>query len=457
MKTADENAFGHEIRSMLEDALAGVSRPLTAADIVERATEIRLDPPLPAHPERARVWLVATLAAAAVLVATLLVGRTNDVTPTAPTSPARVGRYFIPTWLPEGYVLLNAEESTSVEYAATTTALFRRINPPARLEISTDTLEAEPQFDANAQRFTLDDGAGSWTRIRPISTDGRSLDGVMIEIVRGRAAWRVQGWGIDRTDDAVTALARQISVDEAGLPIVDSATGFRLEERNTGVGGSPTGRYALTYGLPGTAESVTVRAERGPAIAPAQISAGSFASRSMIAGHEVWGDDSDASWMAAPDLRLSVTALPDGSLDQVVAGLQEVDGATFDREFHRVGERIPTEQSWPVLLAGTELRFDTIGTAEDRGLCLSTGSGARRCVYPVAEHLRGRYDATSSWVSIVIGDRWYIIVDDPDLISPTMRAVRIGDLWSIVAVDPHRDTIRLGVGAATRDLLRPLR
>lgn len=448
------NSVDDDIRSLLGDALAGASNPLAAADIVERSTEVRLNPVALVRPARSRVWMVATLSAAVLLLAVMLVGRATQLATSEAADPTRPMRYFLPTWLPEGYVLLDAEEVIGPDGGSPARAIYSRTDPPARLEISAYPVPAGYEYlPVNNTPLHVDGGYGSWSWIGSGSVDQR---GVALDVLRGDMSFEMQAIGIPSGSVELSELAGQISIGSEGVPIVDPSSGFVEEASSVAESPALARSYGLTYGLPGTAgQRLYIVVRRLPTIVDPGLAHGIYSTKQSIDGRDVWvpAGGHSITWMAEDDLEVSVFGSgPPGAAREVFAGLNETTEDRFAVTLGRVADGRAADEQWSVTLDGRPVLIEQIGSGSSFWLCLSETPGPRRCslTEPSTDE-RGEIHTVESFVR---SSRWYVMQGHGEvgITEATARATTSDNQWDVMVIADGTPT----VNSAWR-LDRPLR
>jgi hypothetical protein len=360
----------HHRSSRSIDELADDRSPLRPAQQARRS------------PRRA-MWPALALAAAACIAVVAVVaersdpGERQDLVPAA-TEPDRTNPgiaaeppALVLPHLPDGWVLLDAYESSGPGDFGDNVAIYTRDDPAAKIELHYQPVAAAKT--ANQTPFTLSDGFGSWN---PVSSMSRS--GVGFDIVRGSTYVSGQGWGIDATPEAVTALAEQISVDPGGLPVLDPGSGFEL--RGAAHGATSSVNRALRYGRPDDPDSMlTFTASRADGQLDAELSAGAFADPVDFDGRVLWAEPqgNQITWTVGAD-RFSVYGRPGFDVVAVAESVQPVSSEAMEAEVGRIGADAAVVDTSRIQLNGRTLTFDRRDQGGQTFVCL-TENDATAC------------------------------------------------------------------------------
>ena len=440
-----------QIREILREGLGSDPRPLEPDELRDRATRGSV----PTESHRAHRGLVA---AACVVFVALLAGAlaTRVVEPSGdsgdpdsePVAGTKVGRYFLPTELPDGYEMLGVVE---------------RAGDPAAVSF--------------AEALYVDTATEAKIRLRATTPDGRwSTSDHTTSISGGVVRWSlfdvgdqgaVLNFQADLGDRLIDGEAR--GVDEADAPTLFDSLGMTgpnaiptLDDpAYTLVASAPAGarkvvaEYSAYFGPPGGyfgKDGIELHVERLAAPIDVTLEAGVWDGVANVGGRTLHLGMFDLMpwWAPSPDIhvRVQTNASPGTDSLEQLATIAEVDDATLQAEFQTV---TATAASVP---NGQQVTFDSGATAVllgDRGLCL-TIEGERRCDLSImsrnAYSVAGPLQATYS--DLLFDGRWYTIGVQPAgtvTPSPGVETVVVGSrMWYLVA-HPDDETI-----ASQRDI-----
>lgn len=424
------------------------------ADLVAAAPtidDVDLDQPavITIAPARARRW---PLAVAAATVAALGLGAvafwpdagpatTLTTTPPTPVQGATVGRYFVPTNLPDGHVLLGIEEHGPLPDAPPSPARALYVDEASDARVMLHAETPEGHWSTWDEELELTDGAVRW---------GGQIDAsspVNFQLSLGDALIGGELAGV--AEDDLPAMFESIGLDDQGVPSLDRP-GFTLlaaepEDARQLVAGA-----TLYFGSPGpysAAFYTMVRIDRWSEPIDEQLEAG------------VWDEtvtEGDRSihlgmfgllpwWTPAPDLTVSVVtsgiSLP---AIEIVAQLEEIDAAELDAAIAEIGGADDVgDQTVEVAELADDTQVEVVGADNLlRGACL-TVEGQRRCDLTMTT--RGSFTADERLLAgasdLLIDGHWYtvgfasgpVVSGDDDVETVAIETVVIDDrTWYLI-------------------------
>ena len=427
-----------------------------------------------AHSHRSRnprMLLAACLTVAAtILVAVVVTHYTTNDSTTA--SAGQVGRYFVPSSLPDGWTLLDFTASAADSVSRLPESLYERTNPPAKVWLSATPQGTRPSgpTDPTLQAF---DGplSGHWSAyFAPVIADLIDFDlSVGGRVVRGQAV----GLEIGELQQ-VLALA---NVDDQGVPVLSDTVSFALVVQS-----ATTERiaatYKATYGRPGTSPNqpgfLFLTGSRLEQSHDPRLNAGVTAKGQRINGREIFDSlITQTSWYPEPDLRIDVSASgsvgPNSqfTLPDVAADLAEIDSSQLDGQI----AAIPALTGDIAVAATVHFNDATAvllgGRLDPSGLCLSTPAG-RRCSLAIGSVATYTSGIAQLMESFLIDGTWFVVGFDSieksatvssDLGSPTIETAddEQGRTWTLARMPAGATTATWGTPDAFGALQRPTR
>lgn len=435
-----------QIRDLLAEGLTPELRPLSAD-----AIQARVETTSKSVPRTHRGFLVAAcvacLAALGGGLVALRSGAVNDLVGAPPSvspilDPAAgvdVGRYFVPSTLPDRFELLGVDTSAAQPTSLAGGAAVY-VDGAGGL-VSLRVASAEGRWSTSDNTDTIEGGIVRWTRFET-PADGPMLS---FQIDRNGALIEGEATGIDNID--TTALFESVGVDETSA--VPQVTDPAYTLRSSQAPGEQQLLAALTtyYGPPGEylgAAGIEVRVERYADPVDPELVAGAWSNRIDANGRTIMLGTFDASpwWTPAPDTIVRVQAYyPDLTSADLLANLQEVDRVNFQSAVDQIATTADTLIPSETLTFQSGATLDLYGPEHDpRGLCL-TSSGQQRCDLALMRHNIYANDdqVTETAIELLVGQRWYTVgltQHDSDLDPEAETAVGASGTWYLVPNEP---------------------
>jgi len=454
--------FEEQIRGLLREGLAPEVRPLSPEELSSRA-QARSGETHEGQERTHRGFLIA----ACVVCVTLLGGglavlrapnggtrgvvRQSAAVVTAPVldsaAGVKVGRYFLPAGLPEGFELLGvAEHAGYPNPAATGRALY--VDEATGGAVS---LRAAPEgrWSSSENTTDIDGGIARWSR----TTTPGSKSVLFFQIARGNVA--IDGWATGIADDGdLTLFFEAINLAPGGdVPTIDD-TAYTLRSSDVPQGQQLLALWTAYFGPPGGyfgMAGITISVERYEQPVNTELEAGIWDATSMMNGRTIQLGilDSTPWWTPAPDTIVRVQTAGDTgafTATHVLASLQEVDDAAFQTENEQITVTANTLAVTEALTFPRGATLDLYGPKGDaRGLCL-TIEGHRRC--ELALMLSNGYTSDEQLVStrieVLVDQHWYTIglAQDTDSIDPTAETTPgISGTWYLIAHGDNQSTL----------------
>jgi hypothetical protein len=434
-----------QIRDLLAEGLAPEVRPLSADEVQARAGAMS-NGVSRTHRAFLIAACVACLAALGGGLVALrsgavddLVGAPPSVSPIVdPSAGVEVGRYFVPSTLPDRFELLGVDASAAQPTSVAGGAAVYVDGAGGR--VSLRVASSDGRWSTSDNTDIIEGGIVRWTRFETLA--GAPVLGFQID--RNGALIDGEATGIDGID--TTALFESVGVDEtSGVPQVTDPA-YTL--RSSRAPGEEQLLAALTtyYGPPGGyvgAAGIEVRVERYAEPIDTELMAGAWSNRIDANGRTIMLGPFDASpwWTPAPDTIVRVQASGDLTSADLLANLQEVDKANLQAAVDQIATTADTLIPTETLTFRSGAILDLYGPEHDpRGLCL-TSSGQRRC--DLALMRRNSYtnddQVIGTAIELLVGQRWYTVgltQHDSDLNPNTETAVGASGTWYLVHNEP---------------------
>ena len=407
------HATDDEIRDLLTTRMSSAPEPLSTDEIAARWRRAESRPVTPIRRRSPLVGLLAAAALLALLVAGLFVVSNRDPgssQPPAiePTPGARVGRYFLPETLPDGYRLLGVREE------------FRPASEPAQsiwqqsgtgrlLHLTSTGPEGrwsewgdQAQFDGRTVRWSLppSDGPRFLAAQFQVEQDGLLVDGMVRE---------VDG------EDAVLALASTVHPGDNGIPVVDDPA-WTLVASSPAVTIPVAAQMIAYFGPPGgylgAADiEVSVRRFTDPIVEPLEL--GVWTDTTDVGDRTVHLDMFGGSprWFLAPDLEVQVRGSDVIDAIDVVGTIVEVDEAAFEAAIATIDESAAGLDVGESVTFPSGASVDMLGDrTSPRGACLTVG-GTRRCDLALMATAGYTFDDTiaSTNTDLLIDGHWFSV------------------------------------------------
>jgi hypothetical protein len=456
----------HEVRSLISDGMSSAPSPLTSSDIARRAHELRLTPQRDIRPRR--TLMVGVIGVAAVLIGgVLVIGRSiinesgesqnaalaptqgPSIGPAVPAAngsiaPGRVGTYFLPGSLPDGWRILDIEESGpgNPQNEAVDSILYERKDPPAMLSLYTSARADSDVRASYANTLDVPDAnVATWGTLGA----GRGERGTIFAISWDDAALWGSAIGLSATD--VEQLVPLVHIDELGYPIVDPATGFDAVAKSPAEPLAMDARLSILVGTGApSSESEAfmmvevVRRET----APPDSGRGVGSEPLTLNGREMWVDYAgpaasstvSATWVPSPNVSVRVIAPPIGDgprMDaaQAMSELSEVPRDTFEDAVDAITAGSEVSTTHEFTLDGGDLRLETRTLGQAAWWCL---------VGPTDKVCRSRRSLSEAPAfSALVDGKWYVVTasQSTGAVSPVVdSATWAGDaapisVWAI--------------------------
>lgn len=427
------NALDEQIRGLVRDRVAEAPAPLSADEIVLRAD--RASVAADAH-HRRWVWPALVATAAAVVALVLVVGQ-GDRRHVAPAQQAISDDQLALPQVPAGWVAQDVSEGVTHDWGEVTPrkAIFSRPKDQARASlIDYGAPQYMPGYDHS---FVLDDG-------RTGSYAGPGCDGgFCFDVAVGDGSVSGVVVGVVTTEENVKKIAAEVSVDRAGMPTFDAASGFVMERSGrVDVGGLPylTVEFVPAHGASGFM-SFGITAGVDPADLELEVSL--QAERHEVGGQVYWVSGPSARWVRGGALyRLVGFTSATRELD-VLALARSVTPASWDdlaALARTIGSTALVADTAPVEVAGRTLRYEERRIGDMVFACLAASAD------PVCRAVPQRGSA-----SILLDGHWYFVQGNGSSTpSPIEEMVVVGEnKWRVSAIADEVTTIQVGVDPRT--------
>jgi hypothetical protein len=463
-----------DFKGLLRDALGNDPEPLPIDQIEARATSVQLTA---AAPGRGRAGLgvaVASLACVIAAGAVVLVRSVDEpdgraappaslapapsVAGIPPVSGSRVGSYWYPSGLPEGWVLLGVAESASTKPPTRPSALYA--NEGADTSVLVSIGSEGDRWSSSPNTVELTAGTAVWSSVNFSRDASDALD-------TQQTSFQITGsWGIVNgsargiADAELAALFETVSVDASGIPVVE-APSFTLVASSSG-GQKAEAELVAHFGPPGTymgMDGLEVRVTRYDRPIDPNLNGDVWdvvtrEGRTIYTG--VAGDQY-AFWSPLPETLVSVSTYGYHAPDSrdLLARLQPVSDAELDE---RIAEIAASAASVPVAEQVTFPNGATVellgDTHQATGICV-TIEAERTCDLAIMS--RGTFTEAdwqiATYTDVLRNGRWYTVGYQLKTAptSPEMATVTTGDrTWYLIAHPDDALTSTAGTGSESR-------
>lgn len=424
------NTVDDDIRTLLREALHDSPTPLSADELSRHVTVV----PLNARADRRPRLLVAAclLVIAGAAAGFVVFGRAHDAD-SPPTNDAvagtKVGTYYLPAQLPEGYELLSVSEHAGNPAATgSARAVYAHVQSGARVMLW--VVPREGASEGSAQTATLPDGSVGWGSFE--TPDGVTVTNFQLDL-RGTLI-NGESRGVE-ADDLLT-LFRSVRIDgPTGIPEVTEASYSMLA--SSAVANPVVAEWTAIFGKPGAylgMSELVVRVQRFANPIDVTLDEGVWSGTSKVNDrtiHGGWMDEAPV-WFPTPDLRVSSLAYGDSDDEtarQTLATMHEVDEAEFQQLVDTIEITAETLDVGDSVTFPSGAFVELLGDADDpRGMCL-TVSGTRRCDLALMD--RSGYSADDRFLAarsdFLINGEWFTVaVDRSDMFNELSATETVG-------------------------------
>lgn len=461
-----------ELRAGLRQLAAALVPEVSADAMVADEPMLRLVGATHSYRSRnPRMLLAASLTVAAtILVAVVVTHFTTQDSTT--TSTGRVGRYFVPSSLPDGWTLLDFTETASDSMSRLPESLYERTNPPAKVWLSATPTGTRPRNPTDSSMTPFDPPLdGYWSQfLAPVIEDPTTFE----LSVDGRV---VSGQAVGLKIGELQQLLAFAHVDDRGVPVLSDTVSFALVAQSATTERTAA-TYKATYGKPGTSPNqpgfLFLIGSRLEQPHDPRLNAGVAANRLEINGRQMFDSPiTQTSWYPTSDLRLQLSA--SGSvgpnfqftLTDIAADLEEVEANQIDSSIAAL-----PDAAGDLPVQATAQFGDATATLfgprlDPSSLCLSTSSG-RRCSLAIGSVATYRSGLAQLKESFLIDGSWFVVGFDSieksatissDLGLPMIETAddEQGHTWTLARMPAQATTATWGTPDEFGSLPRPTR
>lgn len=409
MTMLDDLALRAGLRQLAEALVPEVSADAMVAD------EPMLQLVGATHTHRSRnprMLLAASLTVVATILVVVVVMHytTNDSTT---ASAGQVGRYFVPSSLPDGWTLLNFTESAVDEPSRLPESLYERTSPPAKVWLSGTTTGTRPTnpTDPSSTPFELP-LSGHWSSFfAPVVDD-------LITFELSVAGQLISGQAVGLKIGELQQLLGLANVDDRGVPELRDTASFALVAQSATTEHTAA-TYLATYGRPGTSPNqagfLFVTASRLEQPHDPRLNAGIIAKDLEINGRQIFDSlITQTSWYPAPDLRIQLSASgsvgPNSqfTLPDIAADLVEIDSNQLDSRIASIPDATGDLPVQATVQFGDATATLFGSRLDPSSLCLSVSS-VRRCSLAIGNVANYKSGIAQLKKSFLIDGSWFIV------------------------------------------------
>ena len=466
-----------DYKDLLRVALGDDPEPLPADQIEARATSVSLTVGAPGG-RRAGLGLAVASVACLVAAGAVVLARTVDETdsraaPPAPLTPAssvadeapvagpRVGSYWYPSGLPEGWVLLGVTESASTQLPARPSA--RYVNENANTSVVVTRGSEGDRWRSSPNTLELAEGTATWSSVNFSTDASNSLAAQQTDFQIVRPSGIVNGTARGIADDEIPALLESVSEDATGVPLVGAA-GFTLIASSPG-GQKAEAELVAHFGPPGTyigMDGLQLRVTRydQPVDPNLNVDVWDTITRGGRTIYTGAAGDQIASWSPQPDtlIRASTYGYHAPDSRDVLEGLQPLSNTELDQRIAEITESAAGVPIAEQVTFPNGATADLLGdTHQATGMCV-TIDAERTCDLAIMS--RGSFTEAdqeiATYTDVLRHGRWYTIGYQLKTAptNPEMATVTLGDrTWYLIA---HPDDALAATGT-TSSAHRPSR
>ena len=409
MTMLDDSAIKAALRGLAEALVPDSAPEATGAD----EPMLQLVGATHSHRSRnPRMLLAASLTVAAtILIAVVVTHYTANDSTTA--SAGQVGRYFVPSSLPDGWTLLDFTESAADSVSRLPESLYERTNPPAKVWLSATPSRTRPTSPPDPSSTPFDAPLdGHWSQFfAPVIEDSTTFE----LSVDGRV---VSGQAVGLKIGELQQLLGLAHVNDQGVPVLSDTISFALVAQSASTERTAA-TYKATYGRPGTSPNqpgfLFLTGSRLEQPHDPRLNAGVTATPKEVNGRQIFDSlITQTSWYPAPDLRIAVSAsgsvgpTSQFTLTDIAANLEEVDSNQIDSRIDALPDAtgdLPVQ----VTVQFGEATATLFGSRLDpSSLCLSTSAG-RRCSLAIGNVATYKSGIAQLKESFLIDGSWFIV------------------------------------------------
>lgn len=405
------NTLDDDIRTLLRDALHNAPIPLSADDLdrhvaVVPVTSDQNDP-------RPRLLVaVSLLVMAGVTAGFALLGREHRADPSTNDTVAgtKVGVYYLPAELPEGYRLLSVSEHAGDPAAVQTPRAVYSSSDGAHVALR--VTPPDGRWGTSSHSASLPNGSAQWGSLEV--PDSSTQTHFQIDL----SGTLIDGEALGVSADDLLLLFRSVRINGAtGIPEVTDAS-YTVQASSSETN-PVVAEWTAIFGKPGAylgMSELVVRVQRFAEPIDVVLDNGAWTATHEMSDrtiHEGWMGGAPV-WYPTPELRVATSAyggVADETARETLAMMREVDEAEFQQLVTTIETTAETFSVGDSVTFPAGAFVELLGEADDpRGMCLSV-DGTRRCDLALMDH--AGYTADDQFVTatadFLIDGEWFTV------------------------------------------------